>query len=239
LFKEMLLIDGYPSAVNKLWAWGNTGLLKQSARAESSTPSPVGPVILFDPDQLPANTPTPPRMFAQEDNIRVAQTTPAFHNFGVEMAVEALVYLDTTERTQSIVGKGWSSKGFSLAYLGDPDYGMAWDIGTGTGYARVRSYVTIGAGQWYYVVAAHSAQAQTLWVNGVAQTGPAVATPVWGVNDLRLGAPSAGDGSFLDGRLGGYVALLTTAPTGAYVQASYRNFIVNDFITYGPEEIGP
>jgi hypothetical protein len=213
--------------------------------------SPVGPAIAFDPSQPPGAPPTlmPQR---QDDNILIASSAAAFHDFGSQVAIEALVWLKGDASgadggRQFVLGKSRNAMGFSLFF--EPDAGEApnpgnfvWRVGDGSQYYDLMNTSVEAVGEaWYYLVGTFNSvtDVQALWVNGEKVEVTVTATPQWGINDLRLGAPSAADESFLDGDLGGYVALLATVPADAYVKASHQNLVAQSFVAYGTPEPRP
>ena len=85
-------------------------------------------------------------------------------------------------------------------------------------------------------MATFGSSTQALWINGVQYQTSANFTPQWGISDLRFGATSTGGGGYLDGYLGGYVAILDFVPSEAYVRASYKDFLLGTFAVFGTIE---
>jgi hypothetical protein len=236
VFKELSAQHTWSEAVGKLYGWGNNGLVKQSDRG-NLLGTPIGPAIRLDPTHLPNPTATPTipptasvtptrSWLFQEDNIRIAQADPAFHDLGTgSMAVEVLVRMNSGSfaypSEQFIVGKGLNYGGFNLFYRfyngESPASHFLWQVGNETSYQQVENLTSLAHSTWYYVVGVYDANQGKvlLWVNDAlaSQSVSQGFAPKWGTYDMRLGAPSDADGHYLDGDIGGYVALLKIAPS--------------------------
>lgn len=230
VFQEQSFNPNYPAAAGKQYGWTAAGLVKQNNRAQSSHPQ-VGPAIAFDRLQPPPSNPP------QDDNIRVARPI----EFSGAAAVEALVRMhsDSVAADQWIVGRSQLGAGFSLMYQGTSHH-FDWYAGfVDVGYLHVTAPASVVAGQWYYLVGSVQQNELALWVNGTKTSSAPYEQPAFGQIELRLGAPSLADVSFLDGDIAGYVAVLGATPSQAYVKASWKNLVVGDYVTYGPIEPRP
>lgn len=225
-------VEGPNTGEGELYGWSTSGFVKASTAEESTSPAGKGW-----------------HLDGTEDHILVQHLkhdgASDFTFTGGKICVEALVKFDTLSggTPHFVFGKSLAKKGFSLSQT-DADAAtekLKWYVGDGSAYHNLHS-AEVAANTWYYVACTMDAAAdeQTIWVNGVETTNTgATYAPNWGTNPLRLGCPSAADGGFLDGYLGGYFSMRDDIPSDAYIKASDKNFIDETFVGYGSKETKP
>ena len=230
---------GDDTELDYIWGWGSSGFVKYSNRAEIT--SPVGCGLHFDP-----SADDHPRVMS--DNVLIQHKkyggSSDFTFNDDKISVEALVKFDSlSDSGQQIINKGDADniQGWGLWQINRNGTGrIEWVVGDGSSWHSVRSNIVVNTDTWYYIVGTMDTDTneQNLWVNSV-ETSDINATwlPSWGITEMRLGTHPGANSHFLDGSLGGYVAIRDDVASDAYIKTSQENFINEVFIDYSSAEM--